>query len=100
MAKLIHIQTCPRGSRSASQAVAACFVESYRAAHPGDTVETLDLWHAELPELDGSTIDARYAIAHGLHERLSLRREDVFIGLVEVSKENWSFGKGEAQYAK
>ena len=40
------------------------------------------------------------AIADGLHERLSLRREDVFISLVEVSKENWSFGNGEAQYAK
>jgi hypothetical protein len=24
----------------------------------------------------------------------------VFICLVEVSKENWSFGNGEAQYAK
>ena len=35
------------------------------------------------------------AIADGLHERLNLRREDVFIGLVEVSKENWSFGNGE-----
>jgi 4-oxalocrotonate tautomerase len=40
------------------------------------------------------------AIADGLYERLSLRREDVFISLVEVSKENWSFGNGEAQYAK
>ncbi|MDR5739748.1 MULTISPECIES: tautomerase family protein [unclassified Caballeronia] len=39
------------------------------------------------------------AIADGLHERLSLRREDVFISLVEVKKENWSFGNGEAQYA-
>jgi 4-oxalocrotonate tautomerase len=39
------------------------------------------------------------AIADGLHERLGLRREDVFISLVEVSKENWSFGNGEAQYA-
>ena len=39
------------------------------------------------------------AIADGLHERLGLRREDVFINLVEVSKENWSFGNGEAQYA-
>jgi tautomerase-like protein len=28
-----------------------------------------------------------------------LRREDVFINLVEVAKENWSFGNGEAQYA-
>ena len=39
------------------------------------------------------------AIADGLHERLGLRREDVFINLLEVRKENWSFGNGEAQYA-
>ena len=38
------------------------------------------------------------AVADGLHESLKLRREDVFISLVEVSKENWSFGNGEAQY--
>jgi hypothetical protein len=29
-----------------------------------------------------------------------MRREDVFVSLVEVSKENWSFGNGEAQYAE
>lgn len=40
------------------------------------------------------------AIADGLHQRLNHRREDVFINLVEVVKENWSFGNGEAQYAK
>jgi len=40
------------------------------------------------------------AVADGLHERLGLRREDVFINLVEVKKENWSFGNGEAQYAQ
>ncbi|KND55678.1 4-oxalocrotonate tautomerase [Candidatus Paraburkholderia kirkii] len=39
------------------------------------------------------------AVADGLHERLKLRREDVFISLVEVKKGNWSFGNGEAQYA-
>jgi 4-oxalocrotonate tautomerase len=38
-------------------------------------------------------------VADELHERIALRREDVVIGLVEVSKENWSFGNGEAQYA-
>lgn len=52
----------------------------------------------------GRTVDQKRAfykaIADGLHARLSLRREDVFINLVEVSKENWSFGNGEAQYAK
>jgi 4-oxalocrotonate tautomerase len=39
------------------------------------------------------------ALADGLHERLGLRREDVFVSLVEVKKENWSLGNGEAQYA-
>jgi 4-oxalocrotonate tautomerase len=37
-------------------------------------------------------------VADGLHQRLSLWREDVFINLLEVTKENWSFGNGEAQY--
>jgi phenylpyruvate tautomerase PptA (4-oxalocrotonate tautomerase family) len=39
------------------------------------------------------------ALADGLHERVGLRREDVFISLIEVKKENWSLGNGEAQYA-
>ncbi len=39
------------------------------------------------------------AVADGLHERLGMRREDVVISLVEVRKENWSFGNGIAQYA-
>ena len=39
------------------------------------------------------------AIAQGLHEALGVRPEDVFINLVEVPKENWSFGNGIAQYA-
>ena len=38
------------------------------------------------------------AVADGLHETLKLCREDIFINLVEVPKENWSFGNGEAQY--
>lgn len=39
------------------------------------------------------------AVANGLHAVLGLRREDVVISLVEVVKENWSFGNGIAQYA-
>ena len=38
------------------------------------------------------------AVADGLHNELKLRREDVFINLVEVHKEDWSFGNGVAQY--
>jgi phenylpyruvate tautomerase PptA (4-oxalocrotonate tautomerase family) len=51
----------------------------------------------------GRTVEVKRAfyraVADGLHQRLGLRREDVFISLVEVPKENWSFGTGEAQYA-
>ncbi|WP_213955385.1 tautomerase family protein [Variovorax sp. dw_954] len=52
---------------------------------------------------EGRTVEQKRtfykAIVDGLHERLGMRREDVFINLVEVRKENWSFGNGEAQYA-
>jgi phenylpyruvate tautomerase PptA (4-oxalocrotonate tautomerase family) len=52
---------------------------------------------------EGRTVDKKRAfyeaIADGLHQRLKIRREDVLINLVEVKKENWSFGNGEAQYA-
>jgi phenylpyruvate tautomerase PptA (4-oxalocrotonate tautomerase family) len=37
-------------------------------------------------------------VVDALHEKLKLRREDVVINLVEVAKENWSFGNGIAQY--
>ena len=50
---------------------------------------------------EGRTVEQKKAlykaIADGLAATLSLRR--VFIGLVEVKKENWSFGNGVAQYA-
>lgn len=49
------------------------------------------------------TIEQKKALYRGIVERLAkhpgLRPQDVFINLVEVVKENWSFGNGEAQYA-
>ena len=38
-------------------------------------------------------------IADELNAQLMVRRDDVWINLVEVAKENWSFGGGIAQYA-
>ncbi|MFH5927316.1 tautomerase family protein [Roseomonas xinghualingensis] len=38
-------------------------------------------------------------VAELLGEAPGLRPEDVFVNLVEVTKENWSLGKGLAQYA-
>jgi len=37
-------------------------------------------------------------LADRLHEGVKIPKEDVFINFVEVPKENWSFGNGEAQY--
>jgi FMN-dependent NADH-azoreductase len=65
MAKILHIVASPRGERSGSLTVAHRFLAAYRAAHPDDTVETLDLWEADLPPFDGPTIDAKYAVMHG-----------------------------------
>lgn len=37
-------------------------------------------------------------VANGVAEKASISQQDVFINIVEVAKENWSFGNGEMQY--
>lgn len=53
---------------------------------------------------EGRTLERKQAFYKQLAERfyaeLDIRMEDVFISLVEVKKENWSFGNGIAQYAE
>jgi 4-oxalocrotonate tautomerase len=39
------------------------------------------------------------AVAEGIHTKTGVRKEDVFINLVDVAREDWSFGNGEMQYA-
>jgi hypothetical protein len=39
-------------------------------------------------------------LAERLNKELSLMPGDILINLVEVKKENWSFGNGIAQYAQ
>lgn len=52
---------------------------------------------------EGRTVELKKlfyrTLAERLHHELGIRMEDVFISLVEVTKENWSFGNGVAQYA-
>lgn len=52
---------------------------------------------------EGRTLEQKKAlyqtIAQNLNTHLGIRLEDVFINLVEVKKENWTFGNGIAQYA-
>jgi FMN-dependent NADH-azoreductase len=83
MPKLLHIQASPRGDRSASITVARHFIDLYGKAHPGDTVETLDLWKADLPEFDGATIDAKYAVMHG--EKHTAEQAQAWANVVRVA---------------
>lgn len=51
----------------------------------------------------GRTVEVKKAfykaIADGIHARTGLRKEDIWISLVDVKREDWSFGNGEMQYA-
>jgi 4-oxalocrotonate tautomerase len=73
------------------------FAESYLGiAH------TDDLVMIQITANDTRTTAQKQAffarVAELLAENPRLRKEDVFINLVEVKKENWSFGNGVAQY--
>jgi len=54
--------------------------------YPGRTVEQKKLLYQ--------------TIADKLGRDAEVRKEDVWINIVEVPKENWSYGKGEAQFAE
>ncbi len=62
-----------------------------------------DLVMIQVTANDTRTVDQKKAFYKRtvdlLAENPGQRREDVFISLVEVKKENWSFGNGIAQYA-
>jgi phenylpyruvate tautomerase PptA (4-oxalocrotonate tautomerase family) len=64
---------------------------------------TDDLVMIQITWNEGRTVEQKKqlykAIADGLGKSPGVRKEDVFVNLVEVKKENWSFGNGEAQYA-
>ena len=38
-------------------------------------------------------------IADDLHARAGIRKQDVWISLIDAEREDWSFGNGEMQYA-
>ncbi len=62
-----------------------------------------DLVFIQLTVNNTRPLDQRKALFRRVVEILSeepgLRPEDVFVSLVDVAKENWSFGHGLAQYA-
>lgn len=51
----------------------------------------------------GRTIEVKKAfykaVAEGISSKAGIRIQDVFISLIDVAREDWSFGNGEMQYA-
>ena len=51
----------------------------------------------------GRTIEVKKAfykaVAEGISTKAGIRIQDVFISLIDVAREDWSFGNGEMQYA-
>jgi phenylpyruvate tautomerase PptA (4-oxalocrotonate tautomerase family) len=50
----------------------------------------------------GRTIEVKKAfykaVAEGISKKTEVRIQDVFISLIDVAREDWSFGNGEMQY--
>ena len=68
-----------------------------------DIARSDDLVIIQITANNTRTVEQKKALFAKIAELLSinpgLRKEDVFVSLVDVPKENWSFGNGIAQYA-
>jgi 4-oxalocrotonate tautomerase len=68
-----------------------------------DIARSDDLVIIQITANNTRTVEQKKALFARVVELLSvnpgLRKQDVFISLVDVPKENWSFGNGVAQYA-
>lgn len=75
-------------------------------AHPsyGGADRSADLIVVEVTLNAGRTAEVKRDLyrqmARNLQRAVSLRPDDLVVSLVEVTKENWSFGKGLATYAE
>lgn len=66
MARVLHLVAAPRPQGiSRTRRVAAAFFDAYRQAHPGDSIETLELFAAPLPEIDAVGVEAKFKNARG-----------------------------------
>ena len=74
------------------------FDRTYLGIDRGDNFVAIQITFNE-----GRTLEQKKAlykaIVKNMGDSVGMRPQDVFINLVEIKKENWSFGNGEAQYA-
>lgn len=65
MKRLLHINASPRGDRSRSGMISAQLLAGLNAANPALTIETIDLFDADLPPFDAQAIEGRYGLLMG-----------------------------------
>jgi phenylpyruvate tautomerase PptA (4-oxalocrotonate tautomerase family) len=75
------------------------FDPDYLGIHRSDNLVMIQITWSE-----GRTLEQKKAlykaIVDGLSAAVGIRPDDVLINLVEVKRENWSFGNGVAQYVQ
>lgn len=59
--QVLHVIGSPKGEASASTRMAEAFLDQYCLENPHDSVTTLDVWSADLPEYDGELAAAKLA---------------------------------------
>jgi len=57
---LLYIECSPKKTHSGSSRVAQTFLEGYRRTHPEHRIQILDLWQADLPELNAEQVGMTY----------------------------------------
>lgn len=63
--KLLHVVASPRGEKSNTMRVSAAFLDTLREHHQNVQVETVDLYHHDLPAIAGDNIEAKYTLMVG-----------------------------------
>lgn len=68
MAKLLYIDASLGKELSAPMLeVGKVFLDAYQETHPNDQLDTLNVWDADLLDLNEVTLDASYAIIHRMN---------------------------------
>ena len=65
MSRLLHIGSSPRGAASESLQIADAFLDSYLESHPGDQIETWNLWDGSLPAFGPPAAAAKMTVFGG-----------------------------------
>jgi len=84
MSKLLYIEASPLKSRSHTVAVAQAFLQAYRAAHPEDEIERIDLWRLTLPPFDATALEAKFAVLRS--NEFSPEQQETWESLRRISR--------------